>query len=76
MHCGINMKKEKYKPCEVCTCEDCRDGHDGRRSWHCPVLKKQICDICCVYDADAADIKYKGKQMRVWCKKEKCKKLE
>ena len=62
--------KNKIYPCELCDCYD----HDNY--WMCPVLKKQICDVCCLYDVDAGDVKFKGKQMRYWCKKEKCKHLD
>jgi hypothetical protein len=69
------MKNKKYKACAVCTCVDCRDGANGRKSWMCPVLKEQICDVCCHYDADACDIKFKDVQMRYWCTKVKCRHL-
>ena len=55
---------KKYKPCEVCDCEDCKIGRYGRESWYCPILEKQICNICCVYDTDET--------MRNECKRLNC----
>jgi hypothetical protein len=52
---------KKYKPCGVCTCEDCKDGTYRIGSWYCPYYKLQICDICC------------DMQDHEQCKKIKCK---
>jgi hypothetical protein len=41
---------DNYIPCEVCKCEDCYKGTHRSGSWYCPVLEKQICDVCCHYD--------------------------
>lgn len=62
------MKNKKYIPCEVCYCDDCRTGLHRLGSWYCPVLKKQICEICCYYDMDAIG----ERQTRIHCKEIKC----
>jgi len=60
--------KKNYKSCEFCNCEDCKTGKYRQDSWFCPVLKIQICDICCCYDMDS--IEYSN--IRKACKKMKC----
>ena len=60
-------KMKNYKPCEICECGDCRDGSYRNDSWFCPVLQKQICDVCCYYDMRDpyfGDIAMKCKSMR------------
>jgi len=53
---------KKYKPCEECGCQDCKTEVWRNGSWHCPLLKKQVCGICC-YDIQAEED----------CTKTKCK---
>ena len=72
MRKGRIMHKNKYIPCEVCNCEDCKKGIHRSGSWFCPALKKQICEVCCYYDMDA--IEYKN--VRKLCKKLKCQHLK
>ena len=67
------MKKKKYKPCEVCECGDCRTGkYREEGSWMCPVLKKQICSVCCYFDMDSVE----NTETRKQCKKIKCEHYE
>ena len=60
---------KNYKSCELCDCGDCKEGTYREGSWFCPVLQKQICDVCCYYDMDA--IEYKD--IRIKCKSIRCK---
>jgi len=60
---------KKYIPCQICKCKDCLKGTYRINSWFCPILKKQICDICCHFDMDA--IEYK--KIRKQCIKTNCK---
>ena len=62
-------KNKKYIACQVCDCDDCKFGTHRKGSWFCPVLKKQICDVCCYYDMDAIE----NCGIRKKCKKIKCK---
>ena len=62
------MLKNKYIPCEVCKCEDCKTGKHRNGSWYCPVLKQQICEVCCYYDMDSIG----EKKTRILCKEIKC----
>ena len=55
---------KKYKPCEVCDCEDCKKGTYRHGSWLCPVLNMQICEVCCCYDMDAIDVWVQGKKYK------------
>jgi hypothetical protein len=57
-----------YIACEICDCGDCKTGTNRKGSWFCPVLKKQICDVCCFYDMDAMEYK----QVRLKCKSLRC----
>lgn len=61
-----------YNFCEVCDCDDCKKGTYRYGSWHCPVLNKQICDVCCYYDTDA--IEYNN--IRKQCKEINCEYLK
>jgi len=60
--------KKIYKACQVCDCEDCTKGTNRDASWYCPVFKKQICDVCCIYDLQ--DAVYA--EIRAKCRKAKC----
>jgi hypothetical protein len=62
------LKQLFYKSCEVCNCGDCKNGNYRLYSWFCPVLRKQICDVCCYYDIDD----YDGESIRMKCKSLKC----
>jgi len=61
----IMHKNKKYIPCEECDCEDCKTGKYRNGSWYCPLLKKQVCEVCCHYDIqgeeDCSKIKCKHK---------------
>jgi hypothetical protein len=44
---------KKYIPCEVCKCGECQVGKYRSGSWYCPLLKRQICEVCCYYDTQS-----------------------
>lgn len=59
---------KKYIPCEVCLCIDCREGSYRDGSWFCPVLRKQICEVCCYYDSKDPTWEIEKKCQSIRCK--------
>lgn len=49
---NITIRARTDGGCSVCSCP-----HDEYEpTWPCPLLEgKAICDVCCLYDMDAAD---------------------
>jgi hypothetical protein len=62
---------KKYKPCEVCRCEECQTGEYREGSWFCPIQQKQICEVCCHFDSKDEG----GEDLSIKCKSLKCKHL-
>jgi hypothetical protein len=65
------LKRLFYKACEVCSCQDCKSGKYRNGSWLCPVLRKQICEVCCKYDVGDNS----GESFRMKCTSLKCEYL-